>query len=526
MSDVIARPDVFLPYQQRLWVAIDRSRVVVEEKSRRTGFSWGAGAVAVGYAGRARGAGGMDVFYMGYTLDMTREFIDYVASWAKAMAVAADAVEEFLFADPERPEKDIKAFRVRFASGFEVVALPSVARALRGKQGLVILDEAAFMDDLDEVLKAALALLMWGGKVVIISTHNGETNPFNLLVNDIRAGRKPYALLRTTFDEALAEGLYQRICYTRGDAWSAEAEAAWRAEIISFYGDAADEELFVIPSPTSGTFIPGPLIEARMDAGVPVIRLERDAGFTLAPEAMRRADIADWCADALAPVLATLDPGTPHCFGWDFARKGDLSVLLVFALARDMMRRCVLALELRNVPFGQQRQALWYVLDRLPRLRAGKMDAGGNGAQIAEETVQQYGATVEAVMLTEPWYREYMPALKAAFEDGTVVIPRDREIGDDFRTLKLIRGVARVPPARREEAGKRRHGDAAIAGVLAIAASRAEPEVYGYQGGVRPRGMFGADADRARWRDTPDPDEDAPRAGGATSVPALRGGWA
>ena len=68
-----------------------------------------------------------------------------------------------------------------------MVALPSVPRALRGKQGLVIVDEAAFHGELAEVIKSALALLMWGGQVVIVSTHNGVANPFNLLLDDVSA---------------------------------------------------------------------------------------------------------------------------------------------------------------------------------------------------------------------------------------------------------------------------------------------------------------------------------------------------
>lgn len=65
----------------------------------------------------------------------------------------------------------IAAGRFTFASGFEIVALSSKPRGLRGRQGYVIIDEAAFHDDLPEVLKAAMALLMWGGKVLVISTH-------------------------------------------------------------------------------------------------------------------------------------------------------------------------------------------------------------------------------------------------------------------------------------------------------------------------------------------------------------------
>ena len=60
----------------------------------------------------------------------------------------------------------------------------------------------------------------------------------------------------------------------RDREWSAAAEAAWRQDIIDFYGDGADEELFCIPSLSSGAWLPAPLIEARMTVDTPVLRLE------------------------------------------------------------------------------------------------------------------------------------------------------------------------------------------------------------------------------------------------------------
>ncbi len=495
-------PQVFLPYQQAFMAAVDEHSVIVWEKSRRTGFSWAAGAIAMLTASATRAAGGMDVLYMGYEKEMTREFIDYVATWAKQLGRAAGEVQEFIWTDPDHPEREILAFRIHFASGFEVVALPSVARALRGKQGLVILDEAAFHDDLEAVLKAAFALLIWGGKVVVISTHDGDTNPFNLLVQDIRAGRRPYFLGRTTFDDGLADGLYRRICLTTGKTWSAAAEAAWRAEIIRTYGDGADEELMVIPSPSSGTFIPGPLIEARM-ADAPVLRWECVRGFELWARHLREAEARDWIAEHLAAVLRTLDPDCPHVFGFDIARRGDLTVIWVLAIQANLEKRTPFVVELRNCPFEQQRQILWHVIERLPRRRGGHMDATGLGMQIAEETMQKFGAAIVPVMMSEPWYRENMPAVKAAFEDAMLTVPRDREVVDDIRMLKLVRGVARVPERRRDDAGAKRHGDAAIALSLAIAASRAEPEVYDYEAARRDVG-----GETTGWRDRARDDDD------------------
>lgn len=147
-------------------------------------------AYAVLRAGRQKTAGGMDVMYISYSREMTREFVDACAMWARAFDSAAAAVEETLF-DQGDGDKAVNAFRIKFASGFEIMALSSAPRGLRGKQGVVIIDEAAFVDQLQaELLKAALAFLMWGGQVVVCWTHDGAENPFNQAIQDVfRGGR-------------------------------------------------------------------------------------------------------------------------------------------------------------------------------------------------------------------------------------------------------------------------------------------------------------------------------------------------
>jgi len=472
---------IFLKCQAEFLQCMMTEPVTVEEKSRRTGFSWTASFGADLTAAKAKNAGGMDVFYLGYNLEMAREFIDYCAEHAAVMEAAASEVHESFWHDPENPEKDTKVFRIDFASGFKILALPSRPRALRGMQGLVIIDEAAFHDDLEELLKAAIALLMWGGRVVIISTHDGDTNPFNVLVQAILSGKKPYKLLRTTLDDALDHGLYKKMCIRKGEEWSAEAQQKWRDDLIAFYGAAADEELFCIPNPSTGAYIPLALIDARSEKDVPVKRWACDAAFTLMADRLREMDARAFCESELAPVLDALDPKASHVFGEDFGRSGDLTVIWVLQIRPNTDRATVLVVELRNTPFEQQKQILHYVLDRLPRFRAGKMDGRGNGQYLAEVTVQRYGSRVEAVMLSEGWYREEMPPMKAAFEDATLTLPADREIHDDIRALKLVRGIARVPDQRSEGGTGKRHGDAAIALAMAYAASRSDPEEYDFE---------------------------------------------
>ncbi len=83
-------PAVLLPYQARAVSLLDSAcPVLFVEKSRRIGLTWGLAAYAVLRAGRQKKAGGMDVMYISYSREMTREFIDACAMWARAFDVAA-----------------------------------------------------------------------------------------------------------------------------------------------------------------------------------------------------------------------------------------------------------------------------------------------------------------------------------------------------------------------------------------------------------------------------------------------------
>ncbi|MDN5442675.1 MAG: hypothetical protein L0F97_04990, partial [Acinetobacter sp.] len=244
-------PAVLLPYQQA-WIA-NKNPLKVAEKSRRIGLTWAEAADAALECASDRSAGGQNCYYLGYNKDMTVEFIQACAMWARAYNLAADEMEEGIWEDGD---KEIKTYIIRFPnSGFRIEALTSRPSNLRGRQGRVILDEAAFHEDLDELLKSAMALLIWGGCVRVISTHDGEDNPFNELIKEIRAGKRKGYVFRSTFKEAVDQGLYQRVCLRKGLEYKKDEEQAWMDDVYSFYGDAADEELDVIPSKGGGRWL-------------------------------------------------------------------------------------------------------------------------------------------------------------------------------------------------------------------------------------------------------------------------------
>lgn len=456
---------VLLPYQQR-WIA-DKSPFKAAEKSRRTGFSWTEACDDALTAAASRDAGGMDAQYIGYNKEMAREFIGDCAFWALAYNLAASEMEETVLKDKD---KDILCYRIKFASGFEITALSSRPSNLRGRKGKVTIDEAAFHDDLPGLLKAAMAFLMWGGRVAVISTHEGDDNPFNDLVKDIRSGKKPGSLHRVTLDDAMAEGLYKRICLTRKTEWSPEAETAWRRKLVDFYGDDADEELFCVPSRGSGIYFPGALVEACMSPDIPVLTWTCPAGFVNLPDAVREAEALAWCEETLAPVLSALPRNRRTWLGEDFGRLGALSVLIPIQESQNLVYPAVCAVELSNVPFKQQEQVLFYLVDRLPRFTGGAFDARGNGQYLAEVAMQRYGESrIRQVMLSVEWYRDHMPRYKAALEDRSLPLPRSADILQDHRAVRMDKGVARIPDGARARGsdGRQRHGDAAVAGAMA-----------------------------------------------------------
>lgn len=466
---------LLLPYQQR-WV-LDPAGFRVCEKSRRVGLTWATAVYAVLIAARGKS----DVWYILYNEDGAKEFILDCEKTAHALNLFAATYEEvFLPEDADGKLQGVKAFQITCPSGKRISALTSSPRNLRGKQGLVVIDEAAFHDDLPGLLKAAAAFRIWGGEVWVMSTHNGVDNPFNQLVEDIRAGKKPYSLHRITFQQALSEGLYRRIAMVLGRAWSPDAEAAWEADVRAEMDGNDAEELDCVPARGGVTYFNRDVIESRMVKGRPVLRLYLAREFTARAEREREEHVADWLRVEVAPRLERLPRDRQHFLGVDFGRTADLSVMAPGTLQQDLTRDVPFLLELSNVPFEQQKQIAFYLLDKLPRFTRAHFDATGNGHYLAEVCAQRYGdVRVEQVRITESWHLESWPPLRAAFEEDKIRLPSDEEVRADFTAVKRVSGIPKLPSAttlKVVEGGEaktiRRHGDAAVACAMLWAATR------------------------------------------------------
>ncbi len=502
--------DGLLMKHQQEWLALCAGEdLTIAQKGRRTGITYATALDSAITAASRKDAGGDNTYYVGDTKEKGLEFIGYCAHMAKVMAMAMadgwNGIEVFLFEDQQDDgsSKHITAYRIRFASGYQIVALSSNPANIRGLQGIVVIDEAAFHANVAAVIESALALIIWGGKIRIISTHNGASNPFNELIKDSLKGLYQFKVYNVFFDDAVANGLYERVCYMKGWEPTEEGKKNWYNKVRGAYGAnraAMQEELDGVPREGSGVAIPGVLIENCMPEVRPILRLAFDNEFALKSNAYRESWCNAWIEQHLKPPLDALNPDLEHVLGEDFARHGDFSVIAPMDIEKNLVRKVPFLVEMHNVPTRQQEQILWYIIEHLPNWRAAAMDATGNGATLAEYTADKFGhMRVHQVMLNDAWYRENMVPYQAAFEDGVLDLPRDADVKNDIRALQLINGIIKLPNLRLQDTKNKefkRHGDAAIAIALAYYASLLDGAPIEFQSTGQRREGLGA------WNDT------------------------
>lgn len=482
---------------QSEWIRMQEGLdIAVCEKGRRTGITFAQALTDTITAASSKEAGGDNVWYMADTKEKGLEFIGYVAKFAPIIARGqASRVEQHIFQDqaPDGTSRQIQAFRVRFASGFRVTALSSRPENIHGLQGVVDLDEAALHKDVAKVLESATALLIWGGRIRVWSTHRGKKNPFNQLVQDIRAGRygAKAKVIRISFDDAVANGLYERACAMRGKIATPDGKREWYNAIRSAYGPrkaAMREELDVIPRDGEGSAIPSVWLDRAMAETRPVLRIVFDDDFPKRPEKEREVWCASWIATQLIPALRTAAKGFTGrwAVGMDFARHRHFSVIMPARIEQDLRRVVPFLIELANAPTRQQEQILWALLDFLKTEATGRWtfagDATGPGQTLMEYTGDRYGRAeldkeagrykggpIHEVTLSRPWYSEWMPKYISLFEDGFISLPRDASLEDDHRAVEYVDGIPMVPKLERKDLQDPelvRHGDGAIAGAL------------------------------------------------------------
>jgi len=419
----------------------------------------------------------MDVYFMTYAEEDAKDFIRDCETWAKVVGVLHGEV--WIDEDGGEPRTvngervKVKILSIAFVNGHRICALAGRPRKFRGKQGAAFIDEAAHVDDLDGIRTACMAFLMWGGRVAFISTHCGEDNAFNKLVEEARGGTNPsWGFHSIPLSEAIDQGLARRIATVSGVPYTDDRAEEWEEELRTNYGPAAAEELDCIPSKQgAGYFDPNSIALCRK-AGLQVIRWRQPREWGDTDKRDRERACQDWIDRTLLPALRTLNPMKGKAIGVDFARYTDGSVWVLGQMTGEV-RECALTLELFCIPLRQQEQILGAMISNATRLARVSMDETGNGFALREWASENFGRMVEGHQLGPKWHDENWPELHRGVIERQIDIPDDDDCAEDFRLVELIDGKPRVAKRRvKGRTGALRHGDFAVAAALMYCASK------------------------------------------------------
>lgn len=449
------------------WVR-DTSPAKIGVKSRRIGLTWAQAADDVLTASLERSEGGANALYSSTKQELTKEYIDTCKFWAECLHgfPCIPIEEELINPDGEA----FKSLTLTFPSGFKIYALTSNPANMRGLQGNVTIDEAAFHKDLDALLKASMSMRMWGGKIRVISTHKGKENKFNKLV--LRETDK-YSVYTLPIDLAVSQGLARRSLTLQNLPATEEAQAAWLDEVVALHGEFAAEELYCIPSADVSAYFSQDVVVRATRLELTILKLSCDDELVRMPERLQEETIDSWLINNVEPHIKELVRLQHNLYaGLDFGRTRDLTILSLL-LKRDTSDICEvpLMIELRNVPFDRQAQICEYILRRFRRFKKAAFDATGNGAFLAEKMAIKFGANrVEQVKFSQTEYLSRFPRYKSALESGRLLIPYSEDLVDDHMMIQLIGGCPK-PPTNQHTTGTdgfERHGDGAISLMLAL----------------------------------------------------------
>lgn len=126
---------------------------------------------------------------------------------SRTQAATKDIVTKVKFASERLPSWlkvpliENNALSIRFKNGSNIKAVSSAAGSARGNAAsLIILDEAAFIPDANEVWVAANATTSTGGKSIILSTPNGIGDFFHKMWSDAESGSNGFKTIRLRWD--------------------------------------------------------------------------------------------------------------------------------------------------------------------------------------------------------------------------------------------------------------------------------------------------------------------------------------
>lgn len=470
---------MLLPYQAAF--VRDASDIRVMVKSRRVG---GTEAVAFETAyTRCFNERPRDLWFSSADESAAREFMERVKFYCRLFNVVVRSATGEVVVD----ERAMKIFEAHFPSGAKCVAMASTPKAFRSKGGDVVLDEFAFHEQPREMWAAAWPVATWGGRIAVLSTVNSDQDMFWSLVeqgrrrakNEAKPGDMPVSLHEVYIDDAIGQGLVERVNAVAGTRFTREEFRA-RCRAGCDTQETFEREYLGAPSTQGRSLFPyadlRPLASSAERGG----RVVGDIG-PLLPEVER--------------MVQALRPSAIYA-GCDVGRRRDWFVLTLRGRVGGMLR-FLGSIRFTGRNFAEMEQACAAVMGRDfhwwhegagERARCARLciDATGMGMQLAERLEQRFAGRVEGITFTAAVKEQIATLARRHVEEKTIDLPEDDgtlAAWNSIRKTVTASGHARFDAEASDSfasggASPGGHADEFWADALALHAGESAPAFY------------------------------------------------
>ena len=176
-------PFHLFPFQEQTLTQFKNNRFNIVLKSRQTGIS----TLSAGYA----------LWKMIFNSDFNVLVIATKQDVAKNLVTKVRVMHELLPTWLKNGSMEDNKLSLRLTNGSQIKAIASSPDAGRSEAlSLLIFDEAAFIDDIDEIWVAAQSTLSTGGSCIALSTPNGVGNWFHQTWIGAEESRNPFNTIR------------------------------------------------------------------------------------------------------------------------------------------------------------------------------------------------------------------------------------------------------------------------------------------------------------------------------------------
>ncbi|MCX6952904.1 MAG: hypothetical protein NTV51_12180 [Verrucomicrobia bacterium] len=225
LDNAKAQSRYLLPYQLA-WVE-DESRLKQWEKSFRIGATWGD---AFGNVRKRLTHAKRDYLFATKDWPSALEYMTACKQFCEVFGVAKTMVthgEELVTVpifDQEQKDtgftQEVKMGVIKFDNGSRIIAFTSNPNAMLVYGGDVGLDEFPRHQRAQELYDIAQARVTWGYDLAMWGSHKGNDTLFYQIALDARKGKGGWSHHFTTIEDAVAQGLVEKINETRGTTFT------------------------------------------------------------------------------------------------------------------------------------------------------------------------------------------------------------------------------------------------------------------------------------------------------------------